>query len=89
MAGRLREKAAKALAVEEIALAALAQASGKVVKWRRMQAALKREIDKLYADAAEEKDVARCFAVHEAQETEYALLELQHATEHASDPAWE
>ena len=64
--GRLREEAVKALAVEEIALAALAEASGKVVKCRRMQAALKYEIDKLYLDAAEEKDVARGFAVHEA-----------------------
>jgi hypothetical protein len=33
--------------------------------------------------------VARGFAVHEAQEREYALLELQQATEHALDPAWE
>jgi hypothetical protein len=30
---------AKALAMEEVALAALAEVSGKVVKWRRMQAA--------------------------------------------------
>ena len=87
--GRLREEAVKALAVEEIALAALAETSGKVVKFRRMQAALKYEIDKLYLDAAEEKDVARGFAVHEAQEREHALLKLKEATEHASDPAWE
>ena len=40
--GRLREEAVKALAVEEIALAALAEASGKVVKWRRMQARAQR-----------------------------------------------
>ena len=49
----------------------------------------KHEIDKVYLDAAEEKAVARGFAVHEAQEREHALLELQEATEHASDPAWE
>ena len=70
-----------------IALATLAEASGKVEKWRRMQVALKHEIDELYADAVEEKDVARGFAVHEAQEREHTLLELQEATEHASDPA--
>jgi hypothetical protein len=87
--GRLREEAAKALAVEEIALATLAEASGKVVKLRRMQAALKHEIDELFLDAAEEKDVARGFAVHEAQERKHALLELKEATEHANDPAWE
>ena len=40
--------------MEEIALAALAEASGKVVKWRRIQAALKLEIDKLYLNAVEE-----------------------------------
>jgi hypothetical protein len=66
--GRLREEVAKALAVEEFALAALAEASGKVVKWRRMHAALKLEIDKLYLDAAEEKDVARGFVVHKAHD---------------------
>ena len=49
-----------------IALAALAEASGKVEKWRRMQVVLKHEIVELYADAVEEKDVARGFAVHEA-----------------------
>ena len=87
--GRLREEAAKALAVEETALAALADASGKAVKWRRLQAALKYEIDTLYLDLAEAKDVARGFAVHEAQEREHALLELKEATEHALDPAWE
>jgi hypothetical protein len=75
--------------VEEIALAALAEASGKVVKWRRMQAALEHEIDELYANAVEEKDAARGFAVHEAQEMDLTLLELQQATEHASDPACE
>ena len=87
--GRLREEAAKALAVEETALAALADASGKAVKWRRLQAALKYEIDTLYLGLAEAKDVARGFAVHEAQEREHALLELKEATEHALDPAWE
>jgi hypothetical protein len=87
--GGLREEAAKALAVEETALAALADASGKAVKWRRLQAALKYEIDTLYLDLAEAKDVARGFAVHEAQEREHALLELKEATEHALDPAWE
>ena len=87
--GRLREEAAKALAVEEIALAVLAEASGKAVKWWRLQAALKYEIDTLYLGMAEAKDVARGFAVHEAQEREHALLELKEATEHALDPAWE
>jgi hypothetical protein len=64
----LREEAAKALAVEETALAALAgtrhhsrhslaPASGKAVKWRRLQAALKYEIDTLYLGLAEAKDV--------------------------------
>ena len=83
--GRLRDKAAKALAEEEIALAAFAEPSGKVVTWRCMQAVLKHEIDELYEDAEEEKDVARGFAEHEAREREYALLELQRAR----DPAWE
>ena len=73
--------------MEETALAALADASGKAVKWRRVQAALKYEIDTLYLDLADEKDVARGFAVHEAQERKHALLELKEATEHASDPA--
>jgi predicted HD phosphohydrolase len=73
----------EALAEEEIALATLAEASDKVVKWRRMQAALKHEIDELYEDVEEEKDVARGVAEHEAQEREYTLLELQRARDSA------
>ena len=42
-------------------------------------------IDELYENAEEEEDVARGFAEHEAQEREYALLELQRAR----DPVWE
>ena len=54
--------------MEESALAALAEASGKVVHWRRMQAAAGREIDELFLDAEEEKETARALAEHEAQE---------------------
>ena len=82
---RLRDKAAKALAVEESALAALAEASDKVAHCRRVQAAAGREIDELFLDAEEEKETARALAEHEAQERKHALLEL----ERARDPAWE
>ena len=44
--------------------------------WVPLPAVLKHEIDELYEDAEEEEDVARGFAEHEAQETEYAMLEL-------------
>jgi hypothetical protein len=40
---------------------------------------LKHDIDELYEDAKEERDVARGFAEHEAQQREYVLLELQRA----------
>ena len=82
---RLRDKAAKALAVEESALAALAEASDKAAHWRRVQADAGREIDELFLDAEEEKETARALAEHEAQERKHALLEL----ERARDPAWE
>jgi len=80
----LRDKAAKALAVEQSALAALAEAKRKAVHWRRVQAAAGREIDELFLDAEEEKETAKALAEHEAQERKHALLELKHAR----DPAW-
>jgi hypothetical protein len=51
----LRDEAAKALAVEQSALAALAKAKRKAVHWRRVQSAAGREIDELFLDAEEEK----------------------------------
>ena len=80
----LRDEAAKALAVEQSALAALAEAKRKAVHWRRVQAAAGREIDELFLDAEEEKETAKALAEHEAQERKHAMLELKHAR----DPAW-
>ena len=69
----LRDEAAKALAVEQSALAALAEAKRKAVHWRRVQAAAGREIDELFLDAEEEKETAKALAEHEAQERKHAL----------------
>jgi hypothetical protein len=48
-----------------------------------MLAELSRTIGDLHEDVEEEKDQARGFAEHCAQEKEYALLELQRARDSA------